>query len=132
MVFGASRIPVIMTFAKERMERKNTEDHIRGDQSPAPGHSSAPPASDLIEGRGHLVPALATGIKYPVNFQIKSPPRTPQRGRVSKPTRWAKCRIRSAQERIFPDGFYFLRTDEGRVHQLKVIGGEWHCLALAL
>jgi hypothetical protein len=121
-----------MTFTKARIEPKKPEDQIRADQSLASGRSCAPPASDLIEGRGHLVPALATGIEYPVDFRIKSPPTAPRRGRTSKPTRWAKCRVRSAQKRIFPDGFYFLRTDEGRVHQLKVIGGEWHCLALVL
>lgn len=121
-----------MTFAKVRIEPQKPEDQILGDQSPAAGRAGAPPASDLIEGRGRLVPALATGIEYPVEFRLKSPPTAPQRGRAAKPTRWAKCRIRPAQKRIFRDGFYFLRTDEGRVYQLKVIGGEWHCLALVL
>ena len=85
-----------------------------------------------LEGRGRLVPAQATGIEYPVEFEIKSPPAAPRHGRVSQPTRWAKCFVRSAQKKVFPDGHYFLRTDEGRVHQLRVIGGVWHCLALAL
>jgi hypothetical protein len=34
-----------------------------------------------------------------------------------------------------PNGFqteaYFLYTDDGRVHQLKSIGGEWRYLAVA-
>jgi hypothetical protein len=85
-----------------------------------------------LKGRGRLVPAQATGIEYPVEFGIKSPPPGPQYGRVVKPTRWAKCFIRTAQKRIFSDGHYFLHTDEGRVHHLKLIGGVWHCLALAL
>ncbi|HXW17181.1 MAG TPA: hypothetical protein VEJ39_02685 [Candidatus Acidoferrales bacterium] len=87
-------------------------------------------SSDL-SGRGLLVPALATGIEYPVAFALKSAPAGPQYGRVQKPTRWAKCSIRTAQKRAFPDGHYFLHTPDGRVHQLKVIGGVWHCLALA-
>jgi hypothetical protein len=89
-------------------------------------------AADELKGRGRLIPAQATGIEYPVEFGIQSPPAGPQHGRVLKPTRWVKCFIRSAQRRVFPDGSYFLRTDEGRVHQLKMIDGVWHCLALAL
>ncbi|MGA9885834.1 MAG: hypothetical protein WBQ34_19120 [Candidatus Acidiferrales bacterium] len=85
-----------------------------------------------LSGRGRLVPAIATGIEYPVEFGLKSPPAAPQHGRAAKPTRWTKCRIHSLQSRTFLDGFYFLRTEEGRVHQLKVINGVWHCLALAL
>ncbi len=84
-----------------------------------------------LSGRGRLVPAIATGIEYPVEFGLNSPPASPQRGRAAKPTRWAKCSIHSPQNRTFLDGFYFLRTEEGRVHQLKVIHGVWHCLALA-
>jgi len=89
------------------------------------------PSAEELKGRGRLVPAQATGIEYPVEFGMSAPPAAPQHGRASKPTQWAKCLIRSSQKRIFPDGHYFLRTDEGRVHQLKVIGGVWHCLALA-
>ncbi|MGH9717160.1 MAG: hypothetical protein ACRD4R_10600 [Candidatus Acidiferrales bacterium] len=121
-----------MTSAKMRIESEDLETETSGSESPASGRSSVPPPIEFLHGRGRLVPALATGIEYPVEFGIKSPPAAPRHGRASIPTRWAKCRIRPAQKRIFPDGFYFLRTEEGRVHQLKVIGGVWHCLALAL
>ena len=86
---------------------------------------------EKLKGRGRLVPAQATGVEYPVAFGIYSAPAVPQYGRVSQPTRWAKCSIRSVGSRVFPDGYYFLHTDEGKIHQLKVIGGVWHCLALA-
>jgi hypothetical protein len=90
------------------------------------------PPADELSGRGLLVPAQATGIEYPVTYGLKSQPAGPQYGRVLKPTRWAKCLIRTARKRVFPDGHYFLHTAEGRVHQLKVIGGVWHCLAVAM
>jgi len=99
-------------------------------RSPASQTSDASSTHEL-SGRGRLVPAIATGIEYPVEFGLNSPPVAPQHGRAAKPTRWAKCRIQSLQDRTFLDGFYFLRTEEGRVHQLKVINGVWHCLALA-
>jgi hypothetical protein len=120
-----------MTSPKKRMEFEEAADQIHGSESPALGRGNVPPPNDLLEGRGRLIPALATGIEYPVEFGINSPPVPQRHGRASKPTRWAKCRIRPAQKRVFPDGVYFLRTEEGAVHQLKVIGGVWHCLALA-
>lgn len=89
------------------------------------------PLAGELSGRGLLVPAQATGIEYPVAFALKSQPAGPQYGRVLKPTRWAKCSIRTERKRAFPDGNYFLHTAEGRVHQLKVIDGVWHCLAVA-
>ena len=102
-----------------------------GYRDPVAEVSVAVPTHEL-DGRGRLVPAIATGIEYPVEFGLKLPPAAPQHGRAARPIRWAKCRIHSIQNRTFLDGFYFLRTEEGRVHQLKVINGVWHCLALAL
>jgi hypothetical protein len=121
-----------MATAKTRPEPEDAEFETGENQGSVADASTSPPAGELLTGRGRLVPALATGIEYPVEFGIQSPPGAPQHGRASKPTRWAKCRIRAAQKRIFPDGYYFFRTEEGAVHQLKVIGGVWHCLALAL
>lgn len=87
--------------------------------------------SEKVKGRGRLVPAQATGVEYKVEFGIDIVPETSQYGRGLKPTRWAKCSVRSAHAQRFPDGTYFLHADDGRVHQLKAIGGKWHCLALA-
>jgi hypothetical protein len=117
-----------MAIAKARVD---PDAEIYENESSAQPENVSPPG-DQLKGRGRLIPALATGIEYPVEFGITPPPGAPKHGRASIPTRWAKCRIRPAQKRLFADGFYFLRTDEGRVHQLRVIGGVWHCLALAL
>ena len=87
--------------------------------------------TEKVKGRGRLVPAQATGVEYKVEFGIDMVPETSQYGRGLKPTRWAKCSVRSAHAQVFPDGTYFLHADDGRVHQLKAIGGKWHCLALA-
>lgn len=120
-----------MTFGRARTKHQSGEDLADERRSPSLAETSQPRTHEL-KGRGRLVPAIATGIEYEVEFGLKSPPAAPQHGRAAKPTRWAKCRIRSLQNRTFLDGFYFLRTQEGRVHQLKVIDGVWHCLALAL
>lgn len=118
-----------MKFGKSR--NGNAEaDAPNDDRSPA-SQSNVTSSTHELSGRGRLVPAIGTGIEYPVEFGLNSPPVAPQQGRAAKPTRWAKCRIQSLQNRTFLDGFYFLRTEEGRVHQLKVINGVWHCLALA-
>jgi hypothetical protein len=120
-----------VAFGKTRAKEETVEGR------PGESHSSTPlgaiqASTHELSGRGRLVPAIATGIEYAVEFGLKSPPAMPQHGRAAKPTCWAKCRIYSLQNRTFLDGFYFLRTEEGRVHQLKVIKGVWHCLALAL
>lgn len=95
------------------------------------GGKARQPRPEKLKGRGRLCPAQATGIEYSVEFGINSAPSAPQYGRVAPTSRWAKCSIRPIHGGVFPDGTYFLHTDEGRVHQLKVIGGVWHCLALA-
>jgi hypothetical protein len=118
-----------MTFEKARAEHVGTA----ADESHSPGaEKNCRSSAEELKGRGRLVPAQATGIEYEVAFGMKAPPAAPQYGRVTKPTRWAKCFVRTAQKRVFPDGHYFLHTDEGRVHQLKVISGVWHCLVLAV
>ncbi|MGH9686303.1 MAG: hypothetical protein ACRD5K_04330 [Candidatus Acidiferrales bacterium] len=120
-----------MAFGKTRGRHELDDAPDENFRSPADADNS-PRSTHELSGRGRLVPAIATGIEYPVEFGLKSPPAAPQHGRAAKPTRWTKCRIHSLQSRTFLDGFYFLRTEEGRVHQLKVINGVWHCLALAL
>lgn len=104
---------------------------IQHEGEPASDEKNRQPRPETMKGRGRLSPAQATGIEYPVEFGISSVPAAPQYGRVSQPTRWAKCSIRPVHGGVFPDGTYFLHTDEGRVHQLRMIGGVWHCLALA-
>jgi len=44
---------------------------------------------------------------------------------------WTKCSVRFSHAGLFPDGSYFLYTDEGKVLQLKSIDGKWHFLAMA-
>jgi len=127
----AAEIEVTMTLDKARAAHEESETAAHPHQSPGAEKRCRPPVEEL-KGRGRLVPAQATGIEYPVEFGIKTPPAAPHYGRVSQPTQWAKCVVRPDQKRAFPDGHYFLHTDEGRVHQLKVIGGVWHCLALAV
>lgn len=117
-----------MKFGKTR--NWSAAEEAPNDDRPAASQSNDASCTHELNGRGRLVPAIATGIEYPVEFGLNSPPVAPQHGRAAKPTRWAKCRIQSLQNRTFLDGFYFLRTEEGRVHQLKVINGVWHCLAL--
>jgi hypothetical protein len=109
---------------------KSADDSEHDLESPR-GGKIRQPRPEKLKGRGRLFPAQATGIEYPVEFGINSAPSAPQYGRVAQTTRWAKCSIRPIHGGVFPDGTYFLHTDEGRVHQLKVIGGVWHCLALA-
>ena len=46
-------------------------------------------------------------------------------GRGMGPTRWAKSSLRSANSQRIPDGTYFLHTDDGKVHQVKCIHGQW-------
>jgi len=120
-----------MKFGKARAKQEGTETGADEHYSPAP-EGNGGLSADELKGRGRLIPAQATGIEYWVRFGITSPPAGPQHGRGARPTRWARCFIRPAQKKVFPDGHYFLRTDAGRVHQLKVIHGVWHCLALAL
>ena len=120
-----------MAFGKTR-SRNEAAEELEEHYSLADSQANVTSSTHELSGRGRLVPSIATGIEYQVEFGLNSPPAAPQHGRAAKPTRWAKCRIHSLQNRTFLDGFYFLRTEEGRVHQLKVIGGIWHCLALAL
>ncbi len=82
-----------------------------------------------LKGHGRLVPTRPTGIEYQVGYGIHVVGEKLQHGRGFRPTRWAKCSLRFAQR--IPDGSYFLYADDGRVHQLKSVDGEWHYLAVA-
>ena len=87
--------------------------------------------NDRIEGKGRLVPALATGVEYKVEFGIDSPPAPLKFGGGQRSATWTTCFIRPAHARVIPDGSYFLHAEDGRVHQLRAVGGKWRCLALA-
>jgi hypothetical protein len=38
--------------------------------------------------------------------------------------------LRAAHHHPIPDGSYFLHADDGRVHQLKSVDGQWQYLAI--
>jgi hypothetical protein len=78
-----------------------------------------------IKGRGRLVPTRPTGIEYQVQYGIDTPPEIRQHGRGMRATRWAKCYVRPFHARSIPDGSYFLHGDDGRVHQVRSVDGEW-------
>jgi len=82
-------------------------------------------------GRGRLVPTIPTGVEYRVNFGIMLVPEKMQHGRGMRPTRWAKCSVKSEAARRIPTGEYFLHADEGGVFQLKYNGNSWQYLAAA-
>jgi hypothetical protein len=44
---------------------------------------------------------------------------------------WTSCSVQFSLGGRLPDGSYFLYTDEGKVHQLRSVGGKWHFLAIA-
>ena len=81
-------------------------------------------------GLGRLVPTRPTGLEYEVQYGIRSLEEVQQHGRGLQPVRWVKCSLRSAHAQRIPDGSYFLRTEDGRVHQLKSVDGEWCYLVL--
>ncbi|MGH9591880.1 MAG: hypothetical protein ACRD5L_02220 [Bryobacteraceae bacterium] len=84
--------------------------------------------------RGKLVPTLPTGVEYQVEHGIEIIPEVRQHGRAAAPAsraRWEKCSIRSAHAHMIPEGSYFLHSDDGRVHQLKLTRGVWQYLVLA-
>lgn len=85
-----------------------------------------------LDRRGRLVPTRITGIQYQVRYGIEevTEPRQ-QHGRGLRPTRWAKCDLRPEYAQTIPDGSYFLYSDDGRVHQVKSVDGEWQYLAVA-
>jgi hypothetical protein len=85
----------------------------------------------LLNGQGRLVPTRPTGVEYQVKYGIHLVGEIKQHGRGMRPTRWEKCSLRPAHSQRIPDGSYFLHADDGRVHQLKSVDGEWQCLAVA-
>jgi hypothetical protein len=86
----------------------------------------------VLNGSGRLVPTRPTGIEYQVRYAIHAvPDMKQQHGRGMRPTRWAKCSLRGANVPQIPAGTYFLYTEDGRVHQVKAIDGQWHYLAVA-
>ena len=88
-------------------------------------------AEKPTEGLGRLVPTLATGVRYEVRYGIHVVAEIKQHGRGMAPARWTKCSLSPANAHRIPEGSYFLHTDEGRVHQVKSIDGQWHYLAPA-
>jgi len=81
------------------------------------------------KGTGRLVPTMPTGVEYRVRYGIHIAPPTNQHGRGVRPTRWARCSVRSATTHRIPNGNYFLHADEGGVFQLKSNGSVWHYLS---
>ncbi len=83
------------------------------------------------KGTGRLVPTRATGVEYRVNYGLQLVPETKQHGRGIRPTKWAKCSVKSAHAHRIPQGEYFLHADEGGVFQVKLTGSAWQYLAAA-
>ena len=81
--------------------------------------------------RGRLVPILAAGIEYPVNYEIYFPILDQKPARILTPnhTCATKCRMQSAHHHLIPDGRYFLQAGVDQIHQLKSIDRKWHYLA---
>jgi hypothetical protein len=67
-----------------------------------------------------------------VRYGIQLVGDTFQHGRGACLMQWTKCSVHFPDAGRVPDGSYFLYTEEGRVHQLKSIGGKWQCLAMAV
>jgi hypothetical protein len=86
---------------------------------------------EKLKGRGRLVPTLATGVEYQVDYEIHFPILDRQPGKRLPPNHMgsSKCRVRSTHNHSIPDGPYFLHVDVGQIHQLKSIAGKWHYLA---
>jgi hypothetical protein len=85
-----------------------------------------------LNGNGRLIPARLTGVGYAVRYGIRVvesiSPQDRFFGRLVRRRRWAKCSLHCSHTERLPDGAYFLHADDGRVHQVRHSGGEWHCL----
>ncbi len=88
------------------------------------------PNKNLSE-TGRLVPTQPTGIEYKVRHGINAVVEKRQHGKGMRPTRWVKCTLRPEHVQRIPEGSYFLHSDDGRIHQLRSIDGEWHYLSVA-
>jgi hypothetical protein len=93
-------------------------------------------AKEKLQGTGRLVPTRLTGVEYKVKYGIEHIIEEVTHGGTGgfgpgKGGRWAKCSVRPTHSNLIPDGSYFLHADDGRVHQLRSMGGQWQCLSLA-
>ncbi len=93
-------------------------------------------AKEQLKGSGRLVPTRLTGVEYKVKYGIEHIVEEVTHGGTGgwgagKGGKWAKCSVRSAHMNPIPDGSYFLHADDGRVHQVKAVGGQWQCLSMA-
>jgi hypothetical protein len=88
---------------------------------------------EKLKGRGRLVPTRPTGLEYEVEYGIRVTVEIRAHGSSAPVTssHWEKCEIRSPHRHSIPDGSYFLHPSEGRLHQLKSVGGKWQRLAVA-
>ncbi len=84
-----------------------------------------------LNATGRLVPTRPTGVEYKVRHGIHVVAERRQHGKGMRPTRWVKCDLRAENIQRIPEGSYFLHSDDGRVHELRCIGGEWQYLAVA-
>lgn len=84
-----------------------------------------------LDRTGRLVPTRPTGIQYKVRHGIEAVARKKLRGAPPQQARWVKCDLLPENVQRIPAGTYFLHSDDGRVHQLRSIDGEWQYLAAA-
>jgi hypothetical protein len=87
--------------------------------------------SNKLNKTGRLVPTRPTGIEYQVRHGIHVVLDERQHGKGMRPTHWVKCTLRPEHVQSIPEGTYFLHSDDGKIHQLRSIRGEWHYLAVA-
>lgn len=88
-------------------------------------------SSKKLNGTGHLVPTRPTGIKYRVRHGIEIVAVKKQRGAAPGQPRWVKCALLPEHVQRIPEGTYFLHSDDGRIHQLRSVDGQWQYLAAA-
>src|ERR1700678_3575676 len=90
-------------------------------------------AKEQLKGNGRLVPTRLTGVEYKVKYGIELSEEAREHGGgwgAARGGRWTRCSVRAAHHHPIPDGSYFLHADDGRVHQLKAVNGEWSYLAV--
>jgi hypothetical protein len=88
-------------------------------------------SSNKLNRTGHLVPTRPTGIRYKVRHGIQVVAEKKQRGAAPRQARWVKCALLPEHVQRIPEGTYFLHSDDGRIHQLRSIDGQWHYLSVA-
>ena len=90
-------------------------------------------AKEQLKGNGRLVPTRLTGVEYKVKYGIELSEEAREHGGgwgAARGGRWTRCSVRAAHHHPIPDGSYFLHADDGRVHQLRAVNGEWSYLAV--